>query len=78
MAKMERSIDTLKAERDDAVERAMRADVAADAAHAARDAVVDDKRASVAESERLRRKVSDAASRLDEDERELAGLRDLL
>ena len=78
MAKMERSIETLKAERDDAVERAMRADVAADAAHAARDAAVDDKRASVAESERLRRKVSDAASRLDEDERELAGLRDLL
>ena len=78
MAKMERSIETLKAERDDAVERAMRADVAADAAHAARDAAVDDKRASVAETERLRRKVSDAASRLDEDERELAGLRDLL
>ena len=39
---------------------------------------MDDKRASVAETERLRRKVSDAASRLDEDERELAGLRDLL
>ena len=41
MEKMERAVETLKAERDDAVERAMRATVAADAARAARDSALE-------------------------------------
>ena len=47
MEKMERAIETLKAERDDAVERAMRASVAADSARAARDSALSDSRTSV-------------------------------
>ena len=78
MEKMERAIETLKAERDDAVERAMRASVAADSARAARDSALSDSQSSSAEMVRLRKKVADAAARLEEDDRELARLRDLL
>ena len=78
MEKMERAVETLKTERDDAVERAMRASVAADAAHAARDSALSDSRRASTETARLRKKVADAAARLEEDDRELARLRDLL
>ena len=78
MEKMERAVETLKTERDDAVERAMRASVAADAAHAARDSALSDSRRASTETARLRKKVADAATRLEEDDRELARLRDLL
>ena len=78
MEKMERAVETLKAERDDAVERAMRATVSADAAYAARDSASSDSRSKAEETVRLRKKVADAAARLEEDDRELARLRDLL
>ena len=45
-------------ERDDAVERAMRASVAADAAHAARDSALSDSRRASTETARLRKKVA--------------------